>query len=89
MGVLGLLLIGLIMGSLAKAALPGLHHGGWLTTILLGVVGALVGGFLGGLLLGGGLRSFFSLRTWLLSFVGSLVVLAVWGALKGRTRARP
>jgi len=47
------------------------------------------GGFLGNLFFGAGLRSFFSLRTWILSFVGSLLTLAVWGAIKGRTRGRP
>ena len=88
MGILGWILIGLIMGTIAKAVLPGLHQGGWLTTILLGIVGGLVGGFLGNLFFGVGIGHFFSIRTWLLAFVGSIIVLAIWGAVKGRTSTR-
>lgn len=89
MGILGWILIGLIMGALAKAVLPGRQGGGWLATLLLGVVGAIVGGLLGTLFWGGeGLTSFWSLRTWILAFVGSIIVLAIWGAIKGRTGSR-
>ena len=85
MGIIGWILIGLIMGMIAKTVLPGLHQGGWLSTILLGIVGGLVGGFLGKLFFGVGLGTFFSIRTWVLAFVGSIIVLAIWGAIKGRT----
>ncbi len=85
MGIIGWILIGLIMGTIARAVLPGLADGGWITTILLGIVGGIVGGLIGKLAFGVGLGSFFSLRTWLLAFVGSIVVLAIWGAIKGRT----
>jgi uncharacterized membrane protein YeaQ/YmgE (transglycosylase-associated protein family) len=51
----------------------------------MGIVGGIVGGLIGRLAFGVGLGSFFSLRTWLLAFVGSIVVLAIWGAIKGRT----
>jgi len=88
MGILGWILIGLIMGTIAKAVLPGLHQGGWLTTILLGIVGGVVGGFLGNLFFGVGIGHFFSIRTWVLAFVGSIIVLAIWGAVKGRTSTR-
>jgi uncharacterized membrane protein YeaQ/YmgE (transglycosylase-associated protein family) len=88
MGIIGWILIGLIMGTIAKAVLPGLHEGGWLTTILLGIVGGLVGGFLGNLFFGVGIGHFFSIRTWVLAFVGSIIVLAIWGAIKGRTSTR-
>jgi uncharacterized membrane protein YeaQ/YmgE (transglycosylase-associated protein family) len=88
MGLLGWLLIGLIMGSIAKAVLPGLSNGGWISTIVLGVVGAIVGGFLGKLVFGVGLSHFFSARTWGLAFVGSIIVLAIWGAIHGRTSTK-
>ena len=47
MGVLGWILFGLIVGALAKLIMPGRDPGGVIITILLGIVGALVGGFLG------------------------------------------
>ena len=71
MGILGWIIIGLIMGALAKAVLPGRQGGGWLATLLLGVVGAIVGGLLGSLLFGrryDGASGHSS--TWLLAFVG-------------------
>src|SRR5680860_1000297 len=50
MGFFGFLLLGLLAGAIAKLILPGKQGGGWFITLLLGVVGALLGGFLGGLL---------------------------------------
>ena len=87
MGFLGFLLLGLIAGAIAKLILPGKQGGGWLVTLLLGVVGALLGGWLGGLIFHVGLESFFSLTTWLLAIGGSLVVLLIYGLIVGRRRA--
>jgi uncharacterized membrane protein YeaQ/YmgE (transglycosylase-associated protein family) len=50
MGILGWIIFGLVVGALAKFVMPGKDPGGIIVTILLGVVGALVGGFLGRLL---------------------------------------
>jgi len=86
MGFLGFLLLGLIAGAIAKLILPGKQGGGWFVTLLLGVVGALLGGWLGGLIFHVGLESFFSLTTWLLAIGGSLVVLLVYGLVVGRRR---
>ena len=47
MGILGWILFGLVVGALAKLIMPGRDPGGFVVTILLGIVGALVGGFLG------------------------------------------
>ncbi|SFR53636.1 Transglycosylase associated protein [Microbacterium azadirachtae] len=87
MGFLGFLLLGLIAGAIAKLILPGKQGGGWFVTLLLGVVGALLGGWLGGLIFHVGLESFFSLTTWLLAIGGSLVVLLIYGLIVGRRRA--
>ncbi len=84
MGFLGFLLLGLIAGAIAKAILPGEQGGGWLATMILGVVGALVGGWLGSLLFNAPLEEFFSLQTWLLAILGSIVVLLLYGAIVGR-----
>ena len=84
MGFLGFLLLGLIAGAIAKAILPGKQGGGWIATLLLGVVGALLGGWLGSALFNAPLQDFFSLQTWLLAVVGSIVVLLVYGLIVGR-----
>ena len=84
MGFLGFLLLGLIAGAFAKLILPGKQGGGWFITLLLGVVGALLGGWLGSVLFNAPLEEFFSLQTWLLAIGGSLVVLLIYGFLVGR-----
>ncbi|KNH20751.1 membrane protein [Arthrobacter sp. ZBG10] len=84
MGFIGFLILGLIAGAIAKAILPGKQGGGWLITLLLGVVGALLGGWIGGMIFGTGLQEFFSLQTWLLAIAGSLIVLLVYGMVSKR-----
>jgi uncharacterized membrane protein YeaQ/YmgE (transglycosylase-associated protein family) len=86
MGFLGFLLLGLIAGAIAKAILPGRQGGGWLVTLVLGVVGAILGGWIGSLVFGGGLGEFFDLRTWLLSILGAVIVLLIFGAVTRRSR---
>ena len=85
MGFLGWIVLGLIAGAIAKLILPGKQGGGWIVTLILGVVGALLGGWLGSLLFNTGLQDFFSIQTWLLAIGGSIVVLLIWGLL---TRGR-
>lgn len=87
MGFLGFLLLGLIAGAIAKAILPGSQGGGWFVTLLLGVVGAFLGGWLGSIIFGSGLQEFFSLQTWALAIGGSIVVLLIWGLTVGRKKA--
>lgn len=84
MGFFAYLLLGLIAGAIAKAILPGKAGGGWIATLLLGVVGAMLGGWLGGLLFNTDVNKFFSLSSWLLAIGGSLIVLVIWGAITGR-----
>lgn len=84
MGILAFLILGLIAGAIAKALLPGRQGGGWVITLVLGVVGAILGGWIGSLIFGGGLGDFFDLRTWLLSILGAVIVLLIYGAVAGR-----
>lgn len=81
MGFLGFLLLGLIAGAIARAILPGKQKGGWLVSLLVGVVGALLGGWLGSVLGLGSVNDFFSIGTWLLAIGGSLLVLLLWGLI--------
>jgi uncharacterized membrane protein YeaQ/YmgE (transglycosylase-associated protein family) len=87
MGFFGFLLLGLLAGAIAKLILPGKQGGGWFITLLLGVVGALLGGFLGSLLFNAPLEDFFSIQTWLLAIGGSIIVLLIYGLLVGRRKA--
>jgi uncharacterized membrane protein YeaQ/YmgE (transglycosylase-associated protein family) len=87
MGFLAFLILGLAAGAIAKLILPGKQGGGWLITLLLGVVGALLGGFLGSVLFGASLQDFFSIQTWLLAIGGSIIVLLIYGLIVNRKKA--
>lgn len=79
--IIGYIVIGLLGGAIAKAIMPGEQGGSWLSTMLLGIGGALVGGFLGGLLLNVGYDRIFSVRGLIFSVAGALVVLFVHGLI--------
>ena len=84
MGIIGWIVLGLIAGAIAKAILPGRQGGGWLATLLLGVVGAVLGGWIGSAIFGVGLEEFWSIQTWLVAIIGALVVLVIWGFVTKR-----
>jgi uncharacterized membrane protein YeaQ/YmgE (transglycosylase-associated protein family) len=86
-GILGWIVLGLIAGAIAKAIMPGRDPGGIIITMLLGIVGAILGGFVGKALFGTDLGTFFNIRTWLLAILGSLIVLGIYRLVTGR-RAR-
>ncbi|MGH3624311.1 MAG: GlsB/YeaQ/YmgE family stress response membrane protein [Sciscionella sp.] len=88
MGILGWIVLGLIIGIIAKLIMPGRDGGGLILTVLLGVVGAIVGGFIGRGLFGTDLGGFFDLRTWILGLVGALVVLGIYRLVTRRRVSR-
>ncbi|GAA1811220.1 GlsB/YeaQ/YmgE family stress response membrane protein [Agromyces neolithicus] len=88
MGFLAFLILGLIAGAIAKLILPGKQAGGWFITLLLGVVGAMLGGWIGGLIFGRGLTEFWDLGTWLLAIAGSIIVLLIWGLITRGSRSK-
>ena len=81
MGILAWIVFGLIAGALAKFIMPGDDPGGIIVTMLLGIVGAVVGGFLGSLLLGVGVSGF-NLPSLLVAIVGALLVLFIYRKVK-------
>lgn len=85
MGILSWIIVGLIAGALAKWIMPGRDRGGILVTILIGIVGAIIGGFLVGLVLGGDLISGINITTILVATLGAVVLLAVYRWYAGRT----
>ena len=88
MGIISWIVLGLIVGAIAKAIMPGKDPGGILVTMLLGVVGAFVGGLLGNWIFGVGVDHFWSLSTWLLAIAGSVIVLGIYRAVVSRKAVR-
>lgn len=82
MGFIAFLVLGLIAGSISRAIMG--QQGSWLTSLGLGVVGALLGGWLGSVLFNRPLGEFFSIYTWLMAIGGSILVIFVWQAIQGR-----
>ncbi len=82
MDIIGWIVFGLIVGIVAKFLMPGRDPGGFVLTVVLGIVGALVGGYAGrviGLYGAGGVAGF------MMAVVGAIVVLAVYRFAMGRS----
>ncbi|MEV7098706.1 GlsB/YeaQ/YmgE family stress response membrane protein [Amycolatopsis sp. NPDC051045] len=84
MGIIAWIVLGLIAGVIAKALMPGKDPGGCIITILLGIAGAFVGGWVGKTLFHTQLGTFFDLRTWGLAVLGALIILAGYRLIFGR-----
>lgn len=74
-GILGWILFGLVIGALAKLMMPGRDPGGFIVTILLGIAGALVGGWLGRAL---GFYGPGEPAGFIMALVGAVVLLAIY-----------
>ena len=81
MSILGWILFGLVVGALAKLVMPGRDPGGIIVTILLGIAGAVLGGFVGRAL---GMYSEGEPAGFIMAFVGSVVLLALYRMMVGR-----
>jgi uncharacterized membrane protein YeaQ/YmgE (transglycosylase-associated protein family) len=89
MGIIAWILLGLIAGAIAKAILPGDDPGGIIITTVIGILGAIVGGFLATALFNAHpLDHFFDLSTWLTAIVGSIILLLAWRLVTGGRRGR-
>jgi uncharacterized membrane protein YeaQ/YmgE (transglycosylase-associated protein family) len=87
MGIFAWIVLGLLAGLLAKAVLPGEQPGGIIVTTLLGIGGALVGGFIVRALgFGDPIDEFFDISTWLGAVGGAVLLLAIYRALFGARR---
>jgi uncharacterized membrane protein YeaQ/YmgE (transglycosylase-associated protein family) len=83
MGLIATLVIGLIIGAIAKLLVPGRDPGGWIVTIVLGIAGALVGTWLGRVL---GIYSGGESAGWIASIIGAVLLLLAYRAIVGRRR---
>lgn len=76
MSIIAWILLGLVAGVIAKALMPGNDPGGFIVTILIGIVGAVVGGFLWNLLTGNDSYGDFDIGGILIAVAGSIILLA-------------
>jgi uncharacterized membrane protein YeaQ/YmgE (transglycosylase-associated protein family) len=87
MGIFGWIVLGLLAGAIAKAILPGDDPGGIIVTMIIGIVGALLGGFLAQLIFDvDTLDNFFDWSTWLTAIVGAIILLLLYRVFVGRRR---
>jgi uncharacterized membrane protein YeaQ/YmgE (transglycosylase-associated protein family) len=83
--IIGWIVLGLLAGVVAKAIMPGAERVGIVLTTLLGVAGALLGGFLATALgFGDPIDEFFDLSTWVAAIAGALLILFIWNAIHRR-----
>lgn len=82
-GILSWIVFGLIAGAIAKFLMPGRDPGGCIITIVIGVVGALLGGFLATTLGYGGISGF-DLRSFFIAVIGAILLLIIWRMISGR-----
>jgi len=87
MGILSWIVMGLIVGILAKFIMPGSDPGGFFITILLGIAGAFLGGFIGSFL-GLGDVTGFNIGSLLLAIGGAILLLILYRAVKGKSSVR-
>jgi uncharacterized membrane protein YeaQ/YmgE (transglycosylase-associated protein family) len=78
MNIITWIVFGLIAGAVAKFLMPGKDPGGWIVTILLGVAGALVGGWIGSALWGSVGVTGFNFRSFVLAIFGSIILLGIY-----------
>lgn len=85
MGIIGWIVLGLLAGSIARALTPGRPEPhGCIGTTAIGILGALIGGFIATSLDVGEVDEFFDLETWLIAIGGSVLLLLLLGMISGR-----
>ncbi|MGE5209081.1 MAG: GlsB/YeaQ/YmgE family stress response membrane protein [Alphaproteobacteria bacterium] len=77
--ILTTIVVGLIVGAIAKLLMPGKDPGGFIVTILLGIAGAFVGTWIGRMFMGENYAA-----GWIMSIVGAMVLLLLYRLIKGK-----
>ena len=87
MGILATIIIGGIAGFIAGSLMRGKGYG-LIGNIIVGIVGSIVGGWVSSLLIGVDLTTGFNLTTLIVSIIGAVIAIFVWGLITGRRTAR-
>jgi uncharacterized membrane protein YeaQ/YmgE (transglycosylase-associated protein family) len=87
MGILSWIIVGAIAGVLAKWIMPGKDPGGIIVTILIGIVGAVIGGFLVGLFVAGDVLTGINITTIVVATLGAILLLVIYRLIIGRRGA--
>jgi len=80
MHIIGFIIFGLIVGAIAKLIMPGKDPGGFIITAILGMVGSVIGGWIGASLGWGNT----GLKSWILAIIGAIILLALYRLFAGR-----
>jgi uncharacterized membrane protein YeaQ/YmgE (transglycosylase-associated protein family) len=88
-GIIGWIILGILAGAIAKLILPGDQPGGFIVTTIVGVIGAVVAGFVAQALgFGDPIDEFFDFSTWIAAIIGAIVLLLIWQWVAGRSGGR-
>jgi uncharacterized membrane protein YeaQ/YmgE (transglycosylase-associated protein family) len=88
-GIIAWIILGLVAGMVAKMLVPGRDGHGLVITTLIGIAGALLGGFLATRLFHvSGTQGFFNLSTWVTAILGAAVLLLAFHLVNGQSRGR-
>ena len=89
MGIIGWIILGILAGAIAKLILPGDQPGGFIVTTIVGIIGAVVAGFVAQALgFGDPIEEFFDISTWIAAIIGAIVLLLIWQWVAGRNGRR-
>ena len=77
MGIIAWIVFGLLAGAVAKLLMPGKDPGGCIVTMLIGIAGALIGGFIGTALGFGGIEGF-DFRSFIIAVIGAIALLLIY-----------
>lgn len=85
LAIIGWIVFGLIAGIIAKAIMPGRDPGGAIVTILLGIAGSVIGGFIGRSMFYRGDNEPGTIMSMVFAVIGAIILLAVYRMIKGRS----
>jgi len=89
MGIIAWIILGLVAGVVAKRLVPGMDREGIVLTTVIGIVGALLGGFLATKVFHvAGLQGFFNISTWITAIAGAALLLLAFHLVSGRNHSR-
>jgi uncharacterized membrane protein YeaQ/YmgE (transglycosylase-associated protein family) len=85
LAIIGWIVFGLVAGIIAKAIMPGRDPGGAIVTILLGIAGSVIGGFIGRSMFYRGDNEPGTIMSMVFAVIGAIILLAVYRMIKGRS----